>query len=564
MASKPVTQVPYLQAFNFMTGTPAEWDTFQSAFETFMGANGYALDANHEKREPWFLFLTKLADINSATSAKDLIEHGHMSLDESKKPATFLAKVKERLVMKPMGKYYFRSVFRLLRQEPDEKIETFAARINKVAPDCAYPDAVLEHEKFEILVLGTHNENIKSKANAGDLTSWNQVIEQGRNDERDKRYKESLVDMKSGGAVIHADYMKVSKPNNQSKGKKGGNAKKRPCDKCGRSHPPRECPAYGKECHQCKKTGHFAKFCRSQKDSGAQQHQSRSRHDSRGKGGGDQRDQYRGRSRERSHRSDSRDSRYRSSRYSRSRSATRSRSRGRNDKYSSKRNDYKSGSRSQHSAHSTTIQDTCNFLNTLSSGMANREDNTIDTIFGKTLSIDAVQIQTPAAHTEKFQRPEKVIEADYVATGTAPPEGSLLTDKAPDGYDTYSKDVRMRLDGTKYKQKSKRVSVKIDSGATACMMPLSKFKKYFPETLDSNGNLKSSALSPTECTWAGHDSTAKRFLGVAMIKVQSARRDEYLDTRFYIFEDRNNQTIWCIYCNTDVHVFLQNDAFAVF
>ena len=35
------------------------------------------------------------------------------------------------------------------------------------------------------------------------------------------------------------------------------------CRNCGNNHPPRKCPAYGKECFRCKKPNHFKKFCRS-------------------------------------------------------------------------------------------------------------------------------------------------------------------------------------------------------------------------------------------------------------------------------------------------------------
>ncbi|MCG8429932.1 MAG: hypothetical protein MJA29_02005, partial [Candidatus Omnitrophica bacterium] len=40
------------------------------------------------------------------------------------------------------------------------------------------------------------------------------------------------------------------------------------CRSCGTSHKPKQCPAWGKECHQCKKKNHYAKFCKSSKDQG--------------------------------------------------------------------------------------------------------------------------------------------------------------------------------------------------------------------------------------------------------------------------------------------------------
>ena len=33
------------------------------------------------------------------------------------------------------------------------------------------------------------------------------------------------------------------------------------CGKCGRSHVPRQCPAYGKRCLKCGNLGHFASLC---------------------------------------------------------------------------------------------------------------------------------------------------------------------------------------------------------------------------------------------------------------------------------------------------------------
>ena len=39
-----------------------------------------------------------------------------------------------------------------------------------------------------------------------------------------------------------------------------------PCRYCGQSHAPRQCPAYGKMCAVCSKTGYFRKVCRSKRN----------------------------------------------------------------------------------------------------------------------------------------------------------------------------------------------------------------------------------------------------------------------------------------------------------
>ena len=40
---------------------------------------------------------------------------------------------------------------------------------------------------------------------------------------------------------------------------------KSPCKNCGLQHPKRQCPAFGKQCRNCKKLNYFAKCCRSAK-----------------------------------------------------------------------------------------------------------------------------------------------------------------------------------------------------------------------------------------------------------------------------------------------------------
>ena len=49
----------------------------------------------------------------------------------------------------------------------------------------------------------------------------------------------------------------------------------RSCGNCGRSHPPKTCPAFGKLCNICRKPNHFAKQCRSQQKSHTAPYKSR-------------------------------------------------------------------------------------------------------------------------------------------------------------------------------------------------------------------------------------------------------------------------------------------------
>ena len=65
------------------------------------------------------------------------------------------------------------------------------------------------------------------------------------------------------------------------------------CGKCGTSHPPRECPVWGKKCHKCGNKNHFSTQCRSKQSGGGDR---RSRSTSRGHKGKGKHQQSRSRS----------------------------------------------------------------------------------------------------------------------------------------------------------------------------------------------------------------------------------------------------------------------------
>jgi len=63
---------------------------------------------------------------------------------------------------------------------------------------------------------------------------------------------------------------KPNKPNkddddNAVRSTRTENFSKKNCGNCGQSHPPRKCPAYGHQCHNCKKYNHWRTQCRSKK-----------------------------------------------------------------------------------------------------------------------------------------------------------------------------------------------------------------------------------------------------------------------------------------------------------
>ena len=87
-------------------------------------------------------------------------------------------------------------------------------------------------------------------------------------EEISEQYLESVKMVKQVDVVHHQCN------NNRSKSKGRGGAGHRShsrsqsrkpgsCSNCGSSHPTRKCKAYGKDCFQCHKKGHFSQLCHS-------------------------------------------------------------------------------------------------------------------------------------------------------------------------------------------------------------------------------------------------------------------------------------------------------------
>lgn len=49
--------------------------------------------------------------------------------------------------------------------------------------------------------------------------------------------------------------------NNRGNDNSSNNGNRGPCKFCGKTHQPRNCPAYGKMCHKCKRKGHYKSMC---------------------------------------------------------------------------------------------------------------------------------------------------------------------------------------------------------------------------------------------------------------------------------------------------------------
>ena len=111
-------------------------------------------------------------------------------------------------------------------------------------------------------------------------------------------------------------------------------------------------------------------------------------------------------------------------------------------------------------------------------------------------------------------------------------EGQLYTDLAPDGHRSFHTTLQLIT-----KQGSKSLSVKVNPGADANIIPLSRYRSLFPQHFHSNGTLKANSLRKPKATWSLHDGTTHRFIGFFMIDVHHKTKLGIIPISFYVLKD---------------------------
>ncbi|CAC5409350.1 unnamed protein product [Mytilus coruscus] len=155
-------------------------------------------------------------------------------------------------------------------QNPSESIDQYLTDLKLIAKNCEF-----EHLKDGLIrdriVCGTNSTRVKERLLREDGLTLDKAVGICRADEESRKQMKTLNEEEQ----VHALRRKTQ---NQRTNRNEGYAKKGPsrrdhekresnssfsCGKCGTTHERRNCPAYGKKCHKCKKANHYQKFCKS-------------------------------------------------------------------------------------------------------------------------------------------------------------------------------------------------------------------------------------------------------------------------------------------------------------
>lgn len=152
------------------------------------------------------------------------------------------------------------------KQEPQEPFERFYADLRTLVTPCEFGDQEEKLLKVQI-VLGINSKSVQERLLREDIT-LEKVIS----------FCKSVELAEKNMQVIEQEKRQVNEMKKQTLQKQtsnvGNNFKKfssnyrnrKICQRCGKSHPNKECWAKGKTCNKCQKANHFANMCKTQEN----------------------------------------------------------------------------------------------------------------------------------------------------------------------------------------------------------------------------------------------------------------------------------------------------------
>lgn len=237
--------VPTISTFDDVIGEDKAnigslWDKWLKRFENYIAAIDIDDDSRKRKMLLHFVGSNTFDDFqtiaDTGTEYKTAVE-------------------KLTLHFKPkVTKQFERALFRRMKQEKGEKIDTYHTRLKQQAGSCGFTD--VNDEIYYHIVQTTNDSKLRKKGLRTEMT-LEHVLAEGRNNElcmiqNTEMEKELSVELPKA-----VNKMRVSHPPKQ----------KNQCRNCGGAYPhakgKESCPAFGRTCHSCKKDHHFAKYCRS-------------------------------------------------------------------------------------------------------------------------------------------------------------------------------------------------------------------------------------------------------------------------------------------------------------
>ena len=221
-----------------------------------------------EEQLTWFLAGTESTDKSDSVKIGIMLTHAGKEAREIYKTLPWSEpddKMKFNKVLKAFKDYcqshknilYERHKFWNLKQEEGEPVDAYSTRLKVQIDHCDYeregwPEAVKTEMIRDKFVFGIRDYNLKERLLRETDISLNKVVALAQRTESSKQHIKEMT--QAGVTTRSMDAIH-----------EGSKQKEIQCGQCGYKHKPRECPAFGQQCSICHKFDHFAKVCRSKR-----------------------------------------------------------------------------------------------------------------------------------------------------------------------------------------------------------------------------------------------------------------------------------------------------------
>ena len=168
--------------------------------------------------------------------------------------------------------------FNIRTQQKDETSDQYVTELKLIANNCNFGS--LEDELIrDRLVYVTNSERVKERLLREEELTLLKALKICCADEQSNKQLEAMKTDEDVHAIYKPKESKVNKDqfklNTKRKNFMKRNDKQHEstfkCKYCGKSHAPKQCPAFGKKCHNCGKNNHFFKVCQKKKVFGVEE-----------------------------------------------------------------------------------------------------------------------------------------------------------------------------------------------------------------------------------------------------------------------------------------------------
>jgi hypothetical protein len=155
----------------------------------------------------------------------------------------------------------------LTMRQGRKTIDEFITELHGVARLCQF-DTLYDRMVLQALLLGIESDRTRRRLFERQDITLEIAVQMCRRMEATDIDLQAINLREEAHAVHHYQKKPQAKRKPVNKAKTDGKvASANCCDKCGLSHQPKACPAYGQKCHNCSKYNHYSKMCRSKRQS---------------------------------------------------------------------------------------------------------------------------------------------------------------------------------------------------------------------------------------------------------------------------------------------------------